>query len=280
MIETSYAKGVAAGDLRILLNFWPSFFAKYESTQQDMQADKDFPADVAAFTWCYLYELPIREHLTLALTNSAQNLNDFLSVEQLGNWFGQLKTAPSQVGEIPVVVSRISEHFNTLPDLDEAQTQKLQPSLATLLGINLSIFNTLRCVLYHGCFLNELIERVRSNDDAALLAAVRMDATVIGCPSVVQRISKASILNEEEFFNDLKNAINGKQTKREQGNFQMMRLVLEVLHEAGANRLSDAQLNQLFVEELDLYSGNAKGGGCAKALRKFADTYMKKNATT
>jgi hypothetical protein len=44
--------------------------------------------------------------------------------------------------------------------------------------------------------------------------------------------------------------------------------------------LSDDQLHQLFVKELKLYSGNEKGGGNAKALRKFADTYMKKASTT
>jgi len=53
-----------------------------------------------------------------------------------------------------------------------------------------------------------------------------------------------------------------------------------VLHEAGATSLSDEQLQQLFVDELKLYSGNEKGGGSTKALRKFAETYMKKNATT
>lgn len=68
--------------------------------------------------------------------------------------------------------------------------------------------------------------------------------------------------------------------KREQANFQKMRLVFEVLHEVGASRLSDSQLHQLFVEELDLYSSNAKSGGNAKALRKFADTYMKRSTTT
>ena len=131
-------------------------------------------------------------------------------------------------------------------------------------------------MLYHGCFLNELIERVRSGDDKALFAAVRIDKTVIGCPSVIKRTSRAAIMNDEEFFNNLRNALEGKKTKLEQENFQMMRLAIEILHESGAARLNDKQLWQLFVEELDLYSRNSS----PKALRKFVDTYMKKNATT
>ena len=59
-----------------------------------------------------------------------------------------------------------------------------------------------------------------------------------------------------------------------------MRLVFEVLYEADALRLTDKQLYQLFVEELKLYTANSKGGGSEKALCKFADTYMKQNATT
>ena len=83
-------------------------------------------------------------------------------------------------------------------------------------------------------------------------------------------------MNDEEFFNNLRNALEGKKTKLEQENFQMMRLAIEILHESGAARLNDKQLWQLFVEELDLYSRNSS----PKALRKFVDTYMKKNATT
>ncbi len=98
--------------------------------------------------------------------------------------------------------------------------------------------NTLICVLYHGCFLNDLIERVRAGDDKSLFDAVRVDATAIGCWPVVERISKAALIKDEEFFDALKNAINGPMAKREQANFQKMRLVLEVLHEAGATRLS------------------------------------------
>ena len=97
---------------------------------------------------------------------------------------------------------------------------------------------------------------------------------------MLARISGATLLQDVKFFANLKAALTGKIAKREQANFQKMRMVLEIIHEAGGSRLNDQQLHQLFVEELNLYSGNAKGGGSVKALRKFADTYMKKNSTT
>ncbi|GAB4119286.1 MAG: hypothetical protein Fur0026_09290 [Sideroxydans sp.] len=84
------------------------------------------------------------------------------------------------------------------------------------------------------------------------------------------------MLKDDEFFTDLKNAIGGTFGRREQENFKMMRLVFQVLHEAGATRLTDQQLHQLFVDELNLYDRDAE----PKNLRKHADTYMKKSATT
>jgi len=278
MNPAEYAKGVTAGDLRVLLEFWPQLMAEGQEIQQESKADEStlFPQDSEFVGWCYLYELPIKDHLNIAMSGNIQILGDFLSMEQIGDWFGQLKAAPSQIGEIPAVCSCIGDYFDALSKPDETQTANLHIHLATIYGNVLSITNTIRCILYHGCFLNELIDHVRSGDDKALFAAVRIDKTVIGCPSVVQRISKAAILEDEEFFNDLRNALEGKQTKRAQENFQMMRLVIEILHEAGASRLSDKQLWKLFVEELDLYSSNSN----PKALRKWVDTYMKENAIT
>ena len=282
MNPTTFAQGITAEDLRALLDLWPSLMADAEESQQGMIEDqaKLLCEDAVPFAWCQYYELPIREHIILAITDIAQNFDGMLDPQQVVIWLNQLATSPSQVGEIPKVAQHIGQHFDAKETPSDELTERMRPLLADTLGKAWSMINALRCVLYHGCFLNELIERVRAGDDKALFDAVRIDPTVIGCPSVVHRISKAALLKDDKFFGNLKKAINGKMAKREQANFQKMRLVLEVLHEGGATRLSDAQLHELFVEELNLYSGNAKGGGSAKALRKFADTYMRKNTTT
>ncbi|TAJ76777.1 MAG: hypothetical protein EPO42_11715 [Gallionellaceae bacterium] len=276
-----YAKGTTAENLRTLLEFWLLLMAEAEESRLGMLEDKAklLGDDVEPFAWCYLYELPIRDHLNLALAGIAQNLDGILDLQQMVLWLKQLAVAPSQASEIPKVATQVGQHFEAMDTPSKELAEKMRPHLAEIFGNAWSMVNTLRCVLYHGCFLNELIERIRVGDDKALFDAIRIDSTVICCLSVSNRISKAALLQDNSFFAKLKAAINGKMAKREQANFQKMRLVFEVLHEAGANRLSDAQLQELFVDELKLYSGNAKGGGNAKALRKFADTYMKKNAT-
>lgn len=281
MSESHYAKGITAEDLRTFLAFWPRFSTEADEAQQMLVEDRDIflNKDTEPFAWCHLYEFPINQHITLANVGLLQSYGKFLQVEQFTSWHKQIVDTPGQIAALPSIVEQVGHHFDSMEPRQE-DMEELLPNIAGALGLGMSMYHTLRCILFHGCFLNELIERIRADDDKALFDAVRIDSTVIGCLSVSNRISKAALLQDNSFFAKLRAAINGKMAKREQANFQKMRLVFEILHEAGAIRLSDAQLHELFVEELKLYSGNTMGGGNAKALRKFADTYMKKNATT
>ncbi len=281
MSTAYFAKGITAEDLRLFLEFWPKFSAEADEAQQMSIENKNkiLNEDSKPFAWCHLYELPIMQHMTHSLAAIVQDSNGLITVEQVADWYKQIVDTSGQIGALPGVYRQIDQHFDETELSDEAE-KNMRPTIAGILGFCMSMHHTLRSVLYHGCFLNELIERIRAGDDKSLFDAVRIDPTVIGCITVSCRISKAALLQDNRFFAKLKAAINGKMAKREQANFQKMRLVFEVLHEAGASRLTDSQLQQLLVEELGLYASNAKGGGNAKALRKFADTYMKKKATT
>lgn len=280
MNSDDYAKNITAEDLRTLLGLWPFFTAEEVDVHQIVTQDKDFffNENTEPFSWCHLYELPINQHVFTTFTENIQNFDGIMQEEDVAGWLGQVIETPGQIGALPSVINQIGNHF------DESQTtqktaEAIIPNMASALGTAASIFNSMRCVLHYGYFLNELIDHVRSGDDNALFSAVRIDPTALGCKPVIERISKAALLKDEDFFDSLKKAINNPKVKREQANYQMMRLVFEVLHEAGASRLTNDQLRQLFVTELDLYSGNEKGGGCRDALREFADNYMKKNTT-
>jgi hypothetical protein len=209
-------------------------------------------------------------------------LTGFVSQDQLSVWFKQMADTPGNIGAVPDICSQVAEHFEARPNLTKDDLETLRPSLPMISAAFIAIQYSLFCVLYHGCFLNELIVRVRNGDDKALTDAIKIDTSIIGCPTVVGKISKATRLQDQEFFCKIKSAINGKKEKLKQINFQKMRLVFEILYEAKALRLTDKQLYQLFVEELKLYTANSSGGGVEKALRKHADTFMKikQNATT
>lgn len=275
MSDSHYAQGVTAENLRIFLDFWPRFADEFEDMKRMVTEDKDiiFGNESLPFSWCHLYELPTREHMMLPMVG-------FDTDDKMLNILKDMAASPSQIAALPNFIAHIGAYIEAQENPSKKEIDEFLPILGAYLGLSISVFNSVRCIFYHGCFLNELIQKIPLGDDKALFDAIRIDATVIGCKPALARISKATLLQDVKFFAKLKGALTGKIAKREQANFQKMRMVLEIIHEAGGSRLSDQGLHQLFVEELNLYSGNAKGGGNAKALRKFADTYMKKNATT
>lgn len=275
MTDHHYAQGISAENLRVFLDQWPRMAAEFEDMRRMLIDDKDiiFGKDTLPFSWCHLYELPIKELMMLPMAGLLTD-EKFLAIIK------DMIASPSQIAALPDTIGRISEYMDAQDGLSKEEAAELLPMLGAYLGVSFAVFNSLRCVLYHGCFLNELIQRIPLGDDKALFDSIRIDPTVIGCKPVLARISRATLLQEVTFFAKLKAALTGKIAKREQANFQKMRIVFEIIHEAGGSRLNDHDLHQLFVEELNLYSANAKGGGNAKALRKFADTYMKKNSTT
>lgn len=264
-----------AESIRIFLEHWPKIKTGFEESWQSLSEEREllFGKDSIGFSWCHLYELPIKQHVFLPLTG-------FLQDERFLKIFQSFSASKDQIAFIPQLASQVDAYFEALGPPSKEEAIELMPFAAAFFGATLSVFHSLRCVLFHGCFLNELIDRVRTGDDKALFDAIRLDPTVVGCKSVIERISKAALLHDKRFFAKLKAALNGNIAKREQANYQKMRLVLEVLYEAKSESLNDNQLYELFVKALKLYSWNERDGGNAKALRKFADTYMKQNSTT
>jgi hypothetical protein len=276
VIENQKQYGVTtAENIRIFLEHWPKVKVEFEETWQSLTEGKEllFSKDAIGFSWCHLYELPIKQHMVLPLTGFLQD-DRFLKI------FQSFSSSKDQIGFIPEVFSQIDSYFEGLEPPSRAEAIELMPVIAVFFGASLSVFHSLRCVLYHGCFLNELIDRARDGEEKALYDAIRLDPTVVGCKPAIELISKAALLQDKSFFAKLKAALNGNIAKRKQANYQKMRLVLEILHEAKSEKLNDDQLYGLFVKTLKLYSWNEREGGNAKALRKFVDTYMKQNSTT
>lgn len=234
--------------------------------------DMFFDRNTESFSWCHLYELPIEQHVSY-------NFSGLLPDGQVSEWRKQISESPGKISGLASVAKQIDIYFDEREAPTEEDIEMLRSILPTICAYFYSVQYSLLCILYYGCFLNELIARVRNGDDKALFDAIRVDPTVVGCQSVIVRISKAKRLQDSDFLNELKKTQSGVSAKLKQANFQKMRLILKVLAEAGVTRLSNKHLYQLFVEELNLYTANSKGGGVEKSLREFVDTYMMKKAT-
>lgn len=266
---------ISSHDLELLLHLQPELFKELEEARESLIeiSGRLFTTDTVSYSWCHLYELPAKNH--------------FISVfEQLGLRYllEDIATSPNQFQALPKVIEKFYHELNK-KELDSNEAESLVRNLPSIFGLSLSVANSVRCLLIYGSYLNDLIAIVRngsSQADAALFKAVKIDPTVLACPSVNSRVSKALMFQERTFLNKLHQAVNGKFTKREQANYQNMRLILQILHETNAPRLGEADLYQLFVEELDLVSRDRRGdtGDVGNNLRQFAYQFMKQKSVS
>ena len=126
--------------------------------------------------------------------------------------------------------------------------------------------NILSIMLYHRP-LSSLVAEVRQGRDAsddAFFKAVRVDRSILSCPTFSDRLARAELLNDKTFFLHLRSALKGP-LKKHMENLKDLRYAIALLREAGFDSLSDHQLEDLFVNKLKLYP---KHESARKNLRK------------
>lgn len=274
-MHSKYVK-TSIESIRAFLEVWPNFSSEFLFTKQEILNNQElFVHENASFSWCHLYELHFNEHVVIVNNSIIKLIPDLLDV------YKALASKQDQVGAIPDFLNKFD---NVLSKQEFAKNsdvaREFAPNALKIYFLSTSLFNTFKSFAVFGKSINELLKLARAGEDSALFDAIRIDKTVIGCPTAVERISRAEFFENADFFKKLQKALNGKLGVREHKNYQKMRLVFEILHEVGADKLSDDDLYELFVKELKIYPWDAKEGGNAKALRKFADTYMNKKSNT
>lgn len=264
---------LSSNDLRLVLSFLPMF--ESEAAQATAlvkeKSEKVFTGNFAKVRWCHLYELPFPQHLTQCTTALG-----FADDQK------EIAAAPNHIEAVAAKLQCMDAEIDEVcASASQEELDQFRESIPIRLALTTSLYNSFRCLLAFGCYLNDLIAQARAGDDEqALFNAIRVDPTVVGCPTAITYISRAVLVEDERFMGKLKLALNGNLLKQNQANFQKMRVVLRVLFEAGATQLTDAQLHELFVKQLRLYAADSKAGDVTKNLRKFANRYMKVRTTT
>lgn len=134
--------------------------------------------------------------------------------------------------------------------------------------------NVLSIMLFHRT-LNAMVDEVRNGNDDSLFDAVRIDRSIITCPTFALRISTAEVKNDKKFFIRLRSSLKGPSKKHWEA-YKDLRYAFFILRESGFDKMSDAQLEKLLVHQLKLYPDNP---GARKNLRKQF-TESKKFSTT
>lgn len=202
--------------------------------------------------WAPVYEMPMSHHLALV----------FLALDGGYEYLRSLAELPDPQRQI-------------LDDLDTG-TLEIDPdtwqgghlgvfSKQDLLGLCYSLQRTVLSIMLFQRSISALVEEVRETEDpTALFNAVRVDRTVVTCPTVADRIARAQFADDKTFFLHLRSALKGPQQKHWE-HYKDLRYSLAVLRELGFDKLSDAQLEDLLVHKLRVYPSVP---GARKNLRR------------
>lgn len=265
---------ITAEDLQLFLGLSDLLFDEADEAQQVLieNAERIFAKDCARPLWCHLYELPIRQHAFHGLTFLE---DDFIQ---------QASQSPNQIQFMLESLQRTSAEIDDWKPTGE-EKEALRTNLASIFALSYSLVRSFHSLQVFGLYLNDLVAIVRSREERskwALLSAVKIDPTVLGCPSVGLYVSQRVLLNDSKFLRSVKRAIGGKFSALEQRNYQKVRMVLQVLREVGAKRLSAAELYELFVEELALIARDRDSdkGSVEESLRQFAYQFMKRQSVS
>jgi len=262
-----------ADDIRILLALLPRLEKEEQEARQLLIArrNKIFSSDCLPPSWSHLYELTFIEHAARAVVAFGQQAE-----------LKHIAQAPNQVRAMASIVNSIDDDES---EFTPEEKEAIRPQLGLVFGVTTSLLRSMHCLMAYGVYINDLIAVARTGGergDKAIFKAIRIDPTVVGTPSVLARISQATLEDDKCFLSSVKKAINGGLSKQAQANADTIRLVLQVLHESGADNLSNDELHKLFVDELKLYAAPAKAdiGDAAKGIRAIKDRMKKAKATT
>lgn len=209
------------------------------------------------FYWAEVYELPYHEQIALL----------FFALGKVKELIDISKSPDPQQAAIDFAHSEDNEDWN---GGEGGLFEKKH-----VVGLTVALQrNILSVMLFHRT-LDKLVDEVRMGNDESLFQAVRIDRSIVACPTFADRIALAELENDRMFFLHLRSALKGP-SKKHWEMYKDLRYALHMLKELGFDKMSDAELEDLLVHKLKLYPNIPSA---RKNLRKQF-TESKKLSTT
>lgn len=201
------------------------------------------------FYWAEVYELIFEEHLALL----------FLALGKAKELMALKEMEDPQEG--------LMRWFDEEDDEDWSGGEGGQFQKKHVVGLTVALQRTILSIMLYHRPISALVQIVKTGEDdadEAFFKAVRVDRSVLSCPTFSDRLAKAELTNDKTFFLHLRSAVKGPSKKHWEALYDL-RYALCMLRELGFDQMSDAQLEDLLVHKLKLYP-NAPGA--RKNLRK------------
>lgn len=248
-----YAK-LTADQLRSFVDLLPVIQAKaidLKLYMQEVPEERWKELLSEGYNWAWVYDLPYIVHLSIVV--HAMNLS---------GWVSEAAAAADPQQRV------LDDLFNNTPDDDFHPDIPVQNGI----GMVLSIIHTIQSIAMYGRSISALLQDARENNDpASLFKAIKVDRTVVTSPTVADRIAKAELQNDEQFFIGLSNALK-RPSNKEWAGLSKMKFSFHALREFEMNSLSDGELEHLMVHVLDAYQDVP---GARKNLRMHYQNFRK-----
>jgi hypothetical protein len=105
---------------------------------------------------------------------------------------------------------------------------------------------------------------------------VSIDRSIVACPIIADRIARAELENDEDFFKKLSTSMKGP-TEKFWGAYKDLRYAFYLLRDSDVDQLSAAQLEELFIHQLKLYSDTPSA---RRNIRELFAKSKKKSTTS
>lgn len=269
-LHKQYGK-LSAADIRLLLTMLDSLEKEESELVQDIlgnpaKSNKVFAQDAPQLVWSNYYEMTFPECV--------------LTIIQQFGIADELREVYKAKDQIKALAAWVEKQKIEDESEDNLTPNQLAQFVRFSWAIGVVILRNIQSLLVYGVYLNDLIKIAREGRpqkrDKALLDAIRIDPSVVGCKTGIERISRAVLMHDEQFLSKLQLALRGKLGAKEQATYKKMRYVLQVLHETNALNLSDGQLEILFVKQLNLYPDVISA---EKNISEFTRNFKKKKST-
>ncbi|MDP2961337.1 MAG: hypothetical protein Q8N54_01175 [Sulfurimicrobium sp.] len=226
------------------------------------------------FSWAECYELTAKQNVILLFWSLGLSEHFGDSIKKTGN-------ANQAVIELVSRFLQDGELLNGWLDgelpatLEEFKNLRGGPggvvTVQEVAGLIYAVLAQVYALRKHGRFMSELVADVAHGKEESFWHAVKIDPTVLACPTFARRMSIAHMRNEEEFFSSLANTLKAKGGQVEQS-LDPLRVILHACSEGGwLDLMTMDETDQLFIQELNVYSNEGKDpvGGLQRFINRW-----------
>lgn len=224
-------------DLSLVLSLLPVLERERRELQARIaeQPDKLTEFFASGFAWAHLYELPFPKFL-----------HAFLIVAGLREEVENITRHPDRIRELYALLIE----SGGLEDWQGGEGG--QYTLGDLIGYLHALIGNIDCLLIYGCYINDLLAEAKQGNLEALLDAIRIDPSAVNSTLACRLIAASVITGERGLLDEIQKAMAGK-TGRQAHYLKRFRVLMQLLHEAGALDLPTRDLVPL-VFELKAYT--------------------------